>query len=168
VTKHEESKDKEKHGKSKHEERIEHLEKEATEYKDTLQRLQAEFENFQKRIDREKIDFQKFASARTIESFLPLMDSVSEGIKQAKKSGNKEMENGFSQIRTQLAKIFETQGVKEIETHGEKFDYNLHECMMTVHEKDKADELILEEFQKGYLLNGKVLRPAKVKVNKKE
>jgi len=81
---------------------------------------------------------------------------------------NEDGEKALDEIEKQLMQIMEKHGVKKIDALGKKFDFNLHECMMTAHEKDKQDELVLEEFQKGYLLNGKILRPAKVKVNKKE
>ena len=153
---------------SKQDTELKNLKKESNEHKESLQRIQAEFENFQKRNERERIEFIKFASARTIEEFLPLVDSISEGINQAKKSNNPEMIEGFEKIKSQLLKIFEKQGVKPINSVGEKFDHNFHECMMTANEKDKKDDYILEEFQKGYVLKDKILRPAKVKVNKKE
>ncbi|MCR4335521.1 MAG: nucleotide exchange factor GrpE [archaeon] len=137
----------------------------AEEYKETMQRIQAEFENFQKRTEKEMQNFRVMANARILEEFLPLVDSLGEGIKEAEKSNNKEMKKGFVLIHNQLSQIMEKNGVKQIKSVGEKFDHNFHDCMLTVNEDGKDDE-ILEEFQKGYTLNGKILRPAKVKVNK--
>lgn len=138
------------------------------EYKESLQRLQAEFENFSKRTEKEKEEYRKFLNANLLEEFLPLVDTLEEGIKHTEKSENKEMKEGFEKVGKQLMQILERNGVKKIETVGKKFDHNLHECIMTSHEKNEKDGIILEEFQKGYTLNGKILRPAKVKVNKKK
>ena len=154
--------------KEHYERRIAEVERAAEEYKETLQRVQAEFENAGKRSEREKAEFVKFAAAKTIEEFLPLADSIDEGIRQAEKSGNKEMKLGLEVIRTQFVKALEANGVRRIEAVGKKFDHSLHEVLMTTKEDSMEDGYVLEEFQKGYTLNGKVLRPAKVKINRKD
>ena len=140
----------------------------AQEHKGTLQRLQAEFENAAKRADREKDEFRKFASSKAVESFLPLMDSIDEAIKQAEKTANREMKGGLEMIKRQLEKILESNGVKRIEALGKKFDHALHEVLTTGKDYSNEDEIVVEEFQKGYTQNGRVLRPAKVRVNKKD
>lgn len=140
----------------------------AQDYKETLQRLQAEFENFRKRNEKEKEEFRKLVNASLITDFLPLVDSVSAGIKQAEKAGNAEMKKGFESVQKQLMQILERNGVKVIESTGKKFDHDLHEVLMTDNEQAKEDGIVLEEFARGYTINGKVLRPAKVKVNKRE
>lgn len=137
-------------------------------YKDDLQRLQAEFENFFKRTEREKKEYKIILNAKLIESFLPLADAISEGINQGIKSNNKEMVEGFKRIHCQLIKILESNGVKAIESAGKNFDANIHECLMVENIPEKKDGEILEEFQKGYVFHEKILRPSKVKVNKKE
>jgi len=154
--------------KQEKENNVKELEKRVSEQKDSLMRLQAEFENFQKRNEKEKIEYLKIVNAGLLKDFLPLVDSISEAVKQGAKHENKEMVQGLELIEEQLIKILEKNGVKFIETEGKSFDFNLHECMMTAHEKGKKEGEILEEFQKGYLINGRVLRPAKVKVNKIE
>ena len=154
--------------KNDYEGQIEELKARAADYKETLQRLQAEFENAGKRLEREKDEFRKFVGAKSVEGFLPLVDSVEEGIKQAAKSGNEEMRKGFEALKAQFAGALDANGVKQIETIGRKFDHALHEALMTGNEGAKGDEEILEEFRKGYTINGRILRPAKVKVNRKE
>ena len=138
------------------------------EYHEALQRLQAEFENFTKRTEKERHEYGKYLNASLLEEFLPLVDTLNEGVKHAEKSKNNEMKEGFEKAEKQLNQILERNGVKKIETTGKMFDSELHECMMTSHKKGKKDEEILEEFQKGYTLHEKVLRPAKVRINKKE
>ena len=147
-----------------HEEKA--LKEQAEEYKKHLQRLQAEFENFTKRTEKEKQEHTKFLNAGLLKDFLPLADTIAEARKQSEKNGSKEAIHALEEIGKQLSRTLERQGVKEIETTGKKFDYEMHECLMTGHEEGKEDDLVLEEFQKGYTLNNKVLRPAKVKVNK--
>ncbi len=148
----------------------------AQEYKETLQRLQAEFENSRKRSEKEQGEFTKFANSSLLKEFLPLVDSILEA-KKASETGPAKLESfawkhgggteALDKIGAQLMKILERNGVRIIETTGKKFDFNVHECLLTSHEKEKEDGIILEELQKGYMLNGKVLRPAKVRVNKK-
>ncbi|MEK6957934.1 MAG: nucleotide exchange factor GrpE [archaeon] len=137
----------------------------AQEYKETLQRLQAEFENSRKRAEKERQEHEKFANSSLLKEFLPLVDSISEALKAAKK--HNQNAEALEKIGAQLLKILERNGIKMIETTGKKFDFNVHECLLTSHEKEKEDGIILEELQKGYMLNGKILRPAKVRVNKK-
>ncbi|VVC00532.1 Protein GrpE [uncultured archaeon] len=144
---------------------VEALKSVAGEYRETLQRLQAEFENFRKRNDKENEEFRKLACAKVIADFLPLMDSLCEGLKQAEKSGNAEMKEGFGKVKKQLEQILARNGVREIESRGKKYSHDLHEVLMAGNEKGKEEGVVLEEFQKGYIMNGKVLRPAKVRVN---
>ncbi len=138
------------------------------EYKETLQRLQAEFENYRKRAEKEGSEFLKLANAKLIENFLPIVDSMETAIKQAEKAGNAEMKAGFASVLKQFMQTLEKNGVRRIESTGKKFDHALHEVLMAGKEEGKADEEVLEEFQKGYTLHGKMLRPAKVKVNKRD
>lgn len=148
--------------------RIAGLQALASEYKEMLQRLQAEFENATKRAERDKGEFLKFAASRTVEGFLPVVDSIEGGIRQAEKSGNREMKNGLEIIRKQFMKAMEANGVRQIESVGRKFNHSLHEVVMAGKDDSKEEGDVLEEFQIGYTLNGGVLRPAKVKINKKE
>ncbi|MEM4261939.1 MAG: nucleotide exchange factor GrpE, partial [Candidatus Diapherotrites archaeon] len=144
---------------------IEELKKIINEYKDTLQRLQADFENSRKRLEREKQEFLELAGLKVIEDFLPLIDSLTSAIESAEKSGNTEMKLGLEKILRQAKIILARHGVEEIPCKG-KFDIRFHDCIMTEKVEDKEDNEILEEIQKGYVINGKVIRPAKVKVNK--
>ena len=147
---------------------IEELKSLAQDYKDMLQRLQAEFENFRKRNERENEDFRKFASAKLVAAFLPIVDSVRAGILLAEKSKNSEMKKGFEMVLKQIMLVLQSNGVEPIESVGKKFDHSFHEVLMTHNDPSKEDGVVLEELQRGYMLNGKVLRPSKVKVNKSE
>jgi molecular chaperone GrpE len=131
------------------------LKGEMAELRETLQRTQAEFENSRKRLEKEKQDFLKAAEAGLVRDILPVLDSFD----SAKE------DPGALMIKKQLLAVLERHGLAEIKSLGQKFDPMLHECIMQGREPEKGDETVLEELQKGYLLNGMVLRHAKVKVN---
>ncbi|MDO8538653.1 MAG: nucleotide exchange factor GrpE [archaeon] len=124
-----------------------------------LKRVQAEFENFKKRFEKEKIEFLQYANAGLVEDFLPVIDSIDEALKHSAEK------KGIEGIRKQLFGVMEANGVKAIECVGKKFNHELHEVLLSVCVEEEENEKILEEFQKGYLLNGKVLRHSKVKIN---
>ena len=131
---------------------------------DTLQRLQAEFENYKKRIDKEKEDFVKYAKHEVIAKILPILDSFELALKNCKI--DKDALKGFELIFSQLYSTLEAEGLRPIEAFGKKFDPYKHEVLMQ-EVSDKEEDLVLEELQKGYMLNEKVLRHTKVKVAKK-
>ena len=131
---------------------------------DTLKRLQAEFENFKKRIDREKIEFARYANAEIIAGMLPVLDSFELALKNT--SDKEKFVDGIKMIYAQLYSMLESEGLKPIKSAGEKFDPYKHEVLMK-EESDKPEGTILEEFQKGFLLNDKVLRFSKVKISGK-
>ena len=131
---------------------------------DTLKRLQAEFENFKKRVDREKIEFVKYAHADVIASMLFVLDSFEIALKNT--TDKEKFVEGVKIIYAQLYSVLEAEGLKPIKATGEKFDPYKHEVLMK-QESDKPEGTVLEEFQKGYMLNDKVLRFSKVKVSGK-
>lgn len=126
-------------------------------------RLQAEFDNYRKRSQRENENFKKFACSSIIQDLLVIIDDLDRAIAQA----NEETDfvKGICGVRSNLMKILEANGLKEIPTDN-KFDPNYHEAICVV--DGNEDGNIAEVFQKGYLLGGKVIRYAKVKVTKKQ
>ena len=133
-----------------------------SELTDTLQRLQAEFENYQKYVEKQKAEFLKYAKADIIEQLLPILDSFELALKSTK--DNEKLIQGMELIYTQLYSLLEKQGIKKINAKG-IFNPNLHEVLLK-EESDQEEDTILEELQKGYMLNDKVLRHSKVKVSK--
>ena len=131
---------------------------------DTLKRLQAEFENFKKRIEKEKTEFVKYAHADIIEKMLPVLDSFEIALKNT--NDQEKFVEGMKIIYAQLYSILEAEGLKPINAAGENFDPYKHEVLLK-EESDKPEGTILEEFQKGYMLNDKVLRLSKVKISGK-
>lgn len=159
TTKHHDSK---KH--SKHEQAKEAGKKEADELKDSLQRLQAEFENYKKRTEKETIDRAKFSNADLIARLLDVVDNFELALKHECKDS--EFAQGMQMVHNQLMKQLEDEGLLTIKTVGEKFDPYRHEAMLK-EKSDKEENTIIEELQRGYILNGKVLRNAKVKIASK-
>ncbi len=131
---------------------------------DSLQRLQAEFENYKKRVDKEKQGFVKYAKADLVYKLLPLLDTFEIALRNTndKEKFVKGMEIAYSQLFSTL----QSEGLKPIEALGKKFDPYLHEVMLK-QKSDKEEGIILEELQKGYMLNDKVLRHSKVKISEK-
>ena len=155
----------------KHQNEIEQLNKELAEKNqkieeltDTLKRLQAEFENFKKRNEKERLEFEKYAHAGIINEILPIIDSFELALKNS--ADKEKFVEGIKMIYAQLYSILEAEGLKPIISAGEKFDPYKHEVLMK-EESGKPEGMILEEFQKGYMLNDKVLRFSKVKISGK-
>ncbi len=140
--------------KDKKEEKIEEL-------TELVKRIQAEFENFKKREEKDRKIFVEFSNAELIKNLLPVMDSID----SAKKNSDENERKGIELIEKQLKQTLEEYGLKEIKAIGKKFDSGLHDCLMQENNPEKEDGIILEEFQKGYMLKDKVLRHSKVKIN---
>ncbi len=131
---------------------------------ETLQRLQAEFENYKKRVDKENSEFVKYAKAELIQRLLPTLDTFEIALKSTK--DNEKFVKGMEMVYAQLVSLLHSEGLKPIEAIGKKFDPYLHEVMLK-EKSDKDEGIVLEELQKGYMLNGRVLRHSKVKISEK-
>lgn len=137
----------------------------AAEYLEMAQRLQADFDNFRRRAAEQILKAKEDGKISVIEVFLPCLDTF----KTAKK--NIEDENtlkGIEMIENKILDSLKSLGVEKIESIGEKYSPNLHEAITAVRVEDKENNIILDEFQAGYKYNDKVIRYAKVIVNKKE
>ena len=135
---------------------------------DKLLRLQAEFDNFRKRSIRERQEFIKYANEGLIIELVGMLDNFERSIKAAdQKQDFRLLHQGVDMISKQLHKLLEEKGLKKITSLGEKFDPNKHEAMEAVVSDEAEEGQILEEFQPGYMLNERIIRPAMVKVAKK-
>ena len=130
---------------------------------DTLQRLQAEFENYKKRSDKEAQANAKNANARLIGKLLPVLDSFDQALKI--EHTDAKYKKGMELIHSQLISTLESQGLKVINTKDQKFDPFKHEVLM-VKETEDEDDKIIQELQKGYMLNDIILRHSKVMIAK--
>ena len=150
--------------------KVEELEKANAELKDQMLRRQAELENYRKRLIRDKEEAVQFANESLIRDILGFLDNMDRALAAAKNGGDlNALIEGFSMTQNQLLSTLDKNwGLKEIESVGKEFDPSLHEaCMMAV-DGSLEKETVLEEFQKGYTLHDRVIRPSKVKIGKPE
>jgi molecular chaperone GrpE len=146
---------------------LESLRKEKDEVFDRLQRVYADYANFQKRAPKNIADSVAYEKERFIRSFLPVLDNFDRTLREARTAQNVEaVIKGVQIIRDQMLAILKAHGVEPIETVNEKFDPERHEALLRRSEPDKEDDIVLEEFQKGYTLSGRVIRPSRVAINK--
>jgi len=141
--------------------KAEDMQKKCKDYEDTLKRLQAEFENYKKQQEKMKSALQTYCRGDMILKLLPVLDSLDAAMKTD--SANK----GLSGLAEQLKDILEAEGLVPIKDNGQKADPYKHEIVAQSHDPTVDDDIITEVIQKGYMLDSKVIRHAKVKVNKK-
>ena len=140
----------------------------ADEYFDRLLRLQADFDNYKKRLEKDKIEFIKFANEEIIAEILKILDDFERAVDAGKiKHDFDILYKGIEMIHNDFKEFLKQKGLKEIEAEGKPFNPNEHEAMMQEETDEHPEDYIVEEFQKGYTFNGRVIRPAKVKVAKK-
>ena len=137
---------------------------------DKMLRNQADLENTRKRLDREKQEFVKFANEGLIFDLLNVLDDLERTVDLAESSKEDiaAFLKGIEMILAHLYEMLKNHGVKPIEAEGKIFDPNFHEALMQVENKELPEHTIIEVLQKGYLIHGRVLRTAKVKVSKKQ
>lgn len=135
---------------------------------DRFLRLQADFDNTRKRLEREKQDFVKFANEGLILELLNVLDDLERTVEsaQSKHQDVAAFLKGVEMILAHLYEMLKEHGVKPIESLGKAFDPDYHEALMQAENKDLPEHTVVEELQKGYLLNDRVIRTAKVKVSK--
>jgi len=139
------------------------IEKERDNFKDQLLRKVAEFENFKRRNSEERTSLIKFANEQLILELLPIVDDFQRSMQQGKDVKNFEtLYSGIELIANKLNKLLDAKGVKSFNSIGEMFNVNLHDVLMSIPKNDVADHTIVEEVLRGYMLNEKVLRHAKV------
>nr|MBU1327602.1 nucleotide exchange factor GrpE [Candidatus Omnitrophota bacterium] len=138
------------------------------EYYDRLLRLQADFDNYKKRLEKEKLEFIKFANEEIIAEILKILDDFERAVEAGKiKHDFDILYKGIEMIHKDLSDFLKEEGIKEIEAEGKLFNPHEHEAMMQEETGDHPEDYVIEELQKGYTLNGRVIRPSKVKVAKK-
>jgi len=149
------------------EKELEKLKKERDEYLDGWKRAKADFLNY-KREQRERIEIlAAYANEELLQDVLSVLDNLEraeENVPEKKK--NDQTIKGFIQIAEQLREFLKSQGVEEMEAEGKEFNPEFHEALAEIEVKGKKSGEIVEVIEKGYTLNGKLLRPAKVKVIK--
>lgn len=147
--------------------RVGELEEENSTLKDQYLRKSAEFENFRKRIQREKEDSIAFGNKQLLLDIVPIIDDFERAIRSAEDSKDFDaFHDGVVLIERQFTSMLERKwGLKRFESIGEEFDPAKHEAVTTEEKPEHDASIVLEDYQKGYLLHDKVLRSAKVKVS---
>ena len=146
---------------------LEEKEKEFKEHHDRLLRLAADFDNYKKRAAREKEDWAKFANEELIRAILPFIDNLERALNHAQKvTDTGVLIEGVRLTVQQLLQTLNRFGLSSIQSVGKPFDPALHEAMLVVETEKQEPNQVVEEFQKGYLLNDRLLRPATVSVSK--
>ena len=146
---------------------IQKLVEERDSLQDRLVRKQAEFENFRKRADRERSEYIQQASAELMRELLNVLDSFDLAMKNTpnEQSGSEDIRRGVDLVYKQFLDALGRFGLKSIEANGQAFDPNFHQAISTVPSADVPENTVVEEFRRGYTLNGKLLRPAMVSVS---
>jgi len=139
---------------------------ELAELKDQLLRTAAEFDNFRKRTQNEKRELISHANADFVAELLPVLDDFDRFFQLGKISDADVMRDGIDMIHKKLQKVLSDRGLSGMESVGQSFDPEKHEALMQVEAKGVESDVVIEEHEKGYEFNGRVLRHAKVIVSK--
>ena len=147
--------------------RLEQLEKEHETLKNQYVRIAADFDNFRKRQSRDQDDLKVQLICKSLSSILPIVDNF-ERARQQLKPENEEaqtLHRSYQGLYKQLVEVLKQQGVAPMRVLGQQFDPNLHEAVLREPSEEEKEDIIIEELQRGYHLDGKVLRHALVKVS---
>ncbi|WP_420491777.1 nucleotide exchange factor GrpE [Neobacillus drentensis] len=144
-----------------------HLLKEKLEEADNRYlRLQADFDNFRRRTRLDQEASQKYRAQKLITDLLPAIDNFERAMKiEADNEQTKSLLQGMDMVYRSLLDALKSEGVELIESVGKEFDPHLHQAVMQGEDENYGSNIVTDEFQKGYLLNDRVIRPAMVKVN---
>ena len=144
--------------KDKKDEKIEEL-------TDRVKRQMAEFDNFRKRTEKEKASMYEIGAREIIEKILPVVDNFERGLAAVpEEEKDSPFADGMTKIYKQMMTVLEEMGVKAIDAVGEEFNPDYHNAVMHVEDEDAGENVVVEEFQKGYLYKDHVVRHSMVKV----
>ncbi len=150
-------------------EKFDELQDEKAEVFGQLQRVSADYSNFQKRVPKQVSDSVAYEKERIIRSVLPAMDNFEHVLANAATAEDvAAVVKGVEIVYSQMLDILKSHGVEQVRSVGEKFDPAVHEAMMRREDPEQDEDIVLEEFQKGYRMGDRVIRPGKVIVNKRE
>lgn len=137
-----------------------------SELEEKLLRKRAEFENYKKRVEGERAEFFKYAAEKVIIELLPILDSFDRALHPDHiTEETRPIFDGFSLIYKQMFDVLKKEGMTEIQTEGETFSPHLHQAVSQEKKEDVPPGRIVKEYQKGYLLHKKVIRPSMVVVS---
>ncbi len=147
--------------------RLEQLEKEHQTLKNQYVRIAADFDNFRKRQSRDQDDLKVQLICKSLSAILPIVDNFERARQQLKPESEEAqtLHRSYQGLYKQLVEVLKQQGVAPMRVLGQQFDPNLHEAVLKEPSEKENEDIIIEELQRGYHLDGKVLRHALVKVS---
>ena len=143
---------------------------EARMFQDKYLRQAADLENYRRRTEREKSDLLKFAAENLVKDLIPVLDSFNQAAGAGREAahGNahdsSSLMEGMEMVRQQLVAALRKHGLEEVPAVGSEFDPNVHQAIQRIEDAGCESETVAQEFAKGYLLNGRLVRPAIVSV----
>lgn len=140
-------------------EELETVRAERDEHLDTVRRLRAEFDNTRKRQEREREKILDSASEKLVKEILPVIDNLDRALEV-----EGDIREGVRSVRDQLVSVLNEEGLSPVASDGEPFDPNVHEAVMGQPSEEHEDGTVIQTFERGYVLNGRPIRPAKVVV----
>ncbi|WP_078379641.1 nucleotide exchange factor GrpE [Sutcliffiella halmapala] len=150
---------------SAEQQKISELEAKLEESENRLLRLQADFDNFRRRTRLDQEAAQKYRAQNLVTDILPALDNFERALKvEAEDEQIKTFLQGMEMVHRQLVEALQTEGLEAISAVGQAFDPHQHQAVMQVEEGEGESNTVLEEFQKGYKLKDRIIRPAMVKV----
>ncbi len=148
--------------------KVEVLEKEKAELTDRFLRVGAETENFKKRLTREKEDFVKYSNEKVVRELLPVVDNLERALAHAEEAGEGgALLDGVKMTLDLFQKVLADLGVSPVQSVGEPFNPERHEAVQQIDSADHEPNIVVSEFQKGYMLQERLIRPAMVVVSKR-
>lgn len=144
------------------------LERERDALQDRLLRLAAEFDNFRKRVERDRREQAEAATTAALEDLLPIIDNLERALEAPTGSDADTYRTGVELIHRQMTELLRTRGVTPIKTVGADFDPRVHQAVMHELSASHRDGEVMDELRRGYMLGDRLLRPAMVKVARRE
>ncbi|RGO22405.1 nucleotide exchange factor GrpE [Bacillus cereus] len=147
-------------------EKVDELQAKLTETEGRMLRLQADFENYKRRVQMDKQAAEKYRAQSLVSDILPALDNFERAMQvEATDEQMKSLLQGMEMVYRQLLEVMTKEGVEAIEAVGKQFDPHEHQAVMQVEDSEFESNAVVEEFQKGYKLKDRVIRPSMVKVN---
>lgn len=143
------------------------LEEELGQEKDRYLRLYAEFDNYKKRVARDKEELIKYGNESLLYELLPVIDNLEMAMKHSSNDTSAGLAQGVEITLKEFLRVIDKFGLSPIDASGKMFDPSLHHAMTQVERDDIDENMVVDEFRKGYMLREKVLRPSLVAVSKK-
>ena len=145
---------------------LEQAQQEAKDARDAMLRMRAETDNLRKRLQKEKLDSVQFANERLIKQLIPIFENLDRALK-APDTNVESLKEGVQLTSDQVLALFKKENVEPIKAVGEAFDPSVHEVLSQMESADHDENTVIEEYSKGYRMNGRVLLPSRVVTSKK-